>query len=242
MNLVAVNVLIIICGIALMISLPFYFKRKNAMDAANAKHEEYLKDMLRIDKNYAPYQRQLSKNLNIINYWLKTGKDPAESEEDSENVEKADRFFAGLMNPVEAKKWKESIKKARESDEDEYDVKSLRVDEFSVTNMEPTDLDQTEAHFYYSHDYGENIFYCVTLEAFEKRYYRNILYFTTARPTNLPLVYPYKYEGAQMLSLYNHPSQAVWFLKNWKMIREGLEGQDQEVVPIDESVTEDFDL
>ena len=60
--------------------------------------------------------------------------------------------------------------------------------------------------------------------------------------TNIPVVYPYKYEGAQMLSLYKHPAQTVWFLKNWKSIREGLEGGAYEdIVELDDSVA-DFDL
>jgi hypothetical protein len=55
-------------------------------------------------------------------------------------------------------------------------------------------------------------------------------------------VYPHKYEGAQMLSLYKHPAQTVWFLKNWKLIREGLEGNASEMPPLDESITDEFDL
>ena len=45
-----------------------------------------------------------------------------------------------------------------------------------------------------------------------------------------------------MLSLYAHPAQTVWFLQNWKLIREGLESGKIEVPEIDESVTDEFDL
>ncbi len=242
MDWVVVNVFVIFCGIALLIGLPFYFKRKNALEAAKHDFEEYLKDMVHLDKKYAPHLRLLTKNLNTINYWLKTGRDPAESEEDSEKVEKEDRFFAGLMNPVEAKKWKEAIKKAKESDEEDEEVKSIRVSEFEVTGMDLSDVEQNEMKFYYNTDFGENIFYCVTPTALNKHLYRNVLFFTTARPTNIPLVYPYKYEGAQMLSLYKHPAQTVWFLQNWKLIREGLEGADKGEVNLDERITNDFDL
>ena len=45
-----------------------------------------------------------------------------------------------------------------------------------------------------------------------------------------------------MLSLYKHPAQTVWFLQNWKLIREGLEGAGKDAVTLDESITKDFDL
>ncbi|MCR5581314.1 MAG: hypothetical protein K6F66_06975, partial [Pseudobutyrivibrio sp.] len=94
----------------------------------------------------------------------------------------------------------------------------------------------------YSTDFGEAITYCVTPGALSKHMYRNVVYFTTARPSNIPLVYPHKYEGAQMLSLYKHPAQTVWFLQNWKLIREGLEGAGSADIPLDESITNEFDL
>ena len=242
MNWVLVNLLIIIVGVTALIGLPFYFKRKNAYEAARIEFETYLKDMVQLDKKYAPHVRELTKNLNTINYWLKTGKDPAESEEESEKAEQESRFFAGLMNPVEAKKWKEAIKKAKEDTEEDFDMKSIRVNEFEVVNMDGSDVDQTSMKFNYATDFGENIFYCVTPNALSKHMYKNILFFTTARPTNIPLVYPYKYEGAQMLSLYKHPAQTVLFLQNWKLIREGLEGAGADTEPLDESITKDFDL
>lgn len=242
MDWVAVNILVILVGITLLIGLPFYFKRKNAIEAARQEFENYLKEMVRLDKQYAPHVRLLTNNLNTINYWLKTGRDPNESEEDSEKAEKENRFFAGLMNPVEAKKWKEAVRKAKEDDEEDLDIKSLRVEEFEVSGMEPSDVNQESMKFWYSSDFGDNIFYCVTPNAITKHLYKNVLFFTTARPTNIPLVYPYKYEGAQMLSLYKHPAQTVWFLRNWKLIREGLEGAGADTVPLDESITNDFDL
>ena len=242
MNWVAVNICVIIVGISALVGLPFYFKRKNALRAAREEFEYYLKLMVQMDKQYAPHVRLLTNNLNTINYWLKTGRDPSESEEDSEKAEKENRFFAGLMNPVEAKKWKDAVKKAKEDDEEDLEMKSLRVDEFEVTGMEPSDVDQASMKFWYSTDFGENIFYCVTPNAITKHLYRNVLFFTTARPSNIPLVYPYKYEGAQMLSLYKHPAQTVWFLQNWKLIREGLEGAGADTVALDESITNEFDL
>jgi hypothetical protein len=242
MDWIIINVFVIFMGIALLVGLPFYFGHKNTMNAYKEKYETYLKDMVALDKKYAPYLTQLHKNLNTINYWLKTGKDPAESEEEAERAEKEDRFFAGLMNALEAKKWKEAVKNAKQDEIEDLDVKALRVEEFDVTGMEASDVEQTSMKFYYSEDFGEQIFYCVTPEAMSKRLYKNIVYFTTARPTNIPLVYPYKYEGAQMLSLYKHPAQTVWFLANWKLIREGLESAYSEVPELDESVTDDFDL
>jgi hypothetical protein len=91
-------------------------------------------------------------------------------------------------------------------------------------------------------DYGDYIYYCATPEFLEAEDYKHVIFFTTARTTNIPLVYPHKYEGAQMLSLYKHPAQTVWFLKNWKLIREGLEGGAEEKAPLDESITDEFDL
>lgn len=243
MDWIVVNLFIIIMGITLIIVLPFYFKYKNGMEAYKAQFEGYLKKMVSLDKQYAPHINLLTKNLNTINYWLKTGKDPTESEEESEKAEQEDRFFAGLMNPVEAKKWKEALKKARlDAEEADFDIKALRVGEFDVTGMTPCDVEQTEMKFWYSEDFGENIFYCVTPIALSKQMYKNIIYFTTARPANMPLVYPFKYEGAQMLSLYKHPAQTVWFLQNWKLIREGLESAALDIPELDESITNEFGL
>ena len=242
MDWIIINIFVIFMGICLLIGLPLYFKQKNTLEAYRKEFENYLKEMVRLDKQYASHVTQLNKNLNTINYWLKTGKDPTESEEEAENAQKADRFFAGLMSPLEAKKWKEAINKAKEQNDEDFDIKSLRVDEFNVTGMEPCDVNQTEMKFHYSSDFGENIFYCVTPEAVAKHLYKNVVFFTTARPTNIPLVFPYKYEGAQMLSLYKHPAQTVWFLRNWKLIREGLESALIDAPELDESVTNDFDL
>lgn len=242
MDWVVVNVLVIFCGIALLIVLPMFFKRKNTLEAAKQEYEAKLKKMVSLDKQYAPYISQLNKNLTIINHWLKTGKDPNESEEESEKTEQEDRFFAGLMNPLEAKKWKEAIRKAKEEDNIDFDIKSLRVNEFEVDAMEPCDVEQTTMKFSYSEDFGENIYYCINPDAIAKHLYKHLIFFTTARTTNIPLVYPYKYEGAQMLSLYKHPAQTVWFLRNWKLIREGLESADVDIPELDESVTDEFDL
>ena len=44
-----------------------------------------------MDKQYAPHVRLLTNNLNTINYWLKTGRDPNESEEDSEKASEDDK-------------------------------------------------------------------------------------------------------------------------------------------------------
>ena len=242
MDWIIINVFVIFFGIALLIGLPMYFKKKNIIEAAKREYEANLKEMVQLDKQYAPYISQLNKNLNIINHWLKTGKDPTESEEESEKVEKEDKFFAGLMSPLEAKKWKEAIKKAKEEDNIDFDIKSLRVNEFDVNDMNPCDVKQTNMKFNYSDDFGENIYYCINPDAITKHLYRHLIFFTTARTTNIPLVYPYKYEGAQMLSLYKHPAQTVWFLQNWKLIREGLESADVDIPELDESVTDEFDL
>ncbi|MBQ7148062.1 MAG: hypothetical protein IJR96_04865 [Pseudobutyrivibrio sp.] len=242
MDWFAINLAILVISLNLLIGMPIYFKRKNAKAAARAVFQEQWDDMVSLDKHYAPHIQQLNKNLNIINYWLKTGKDPTESEEEAEKQEKEDRFFAGLMNPLEAKKWKEAVKKAKEENNIDLDIKSIRVEEFQVYDMDPMEVDQTEMKFNYCTDAGEYIYYCVNPEAIEKKMYRHVIFFTTSRPTNIPLVYPYKYEGAQMLSLYKHPGQTVWFLKNWRLIREGLEGDyDEEAVELDEDVA-DFDL
>ncbi len=242
MDWFAINLAILVISLNLLIGMPIYFKRKNAKAAARAAFQEQWDDMVSLDKHYAPHIQQLNKNLNIINYWLKTGKDPTESEEEAEKQEKEDRFFAGLMNPLEAKKWKEAVKKAKEENNIDLDIKSIRVEEFQVYDMDPMEVDQTVMKFNYCTDAGEYIYYCVNPEAIEKKMYRHVIFFTTSRPTNIPLVYPYKYEGAQMLSLYKHPGQTVWFLKNWRLIREGLEGDyDEEAVELDEDVA-DFDL
>ncbi|QFJ55918.1 hypothetical protein [Pseudobutyrivibrio xylanivorans] len=242
MDWFAINLAILLISLNLLIGLPIYFKRKNVRNAARAAFQKQWDDMVTLDKQYAPHIQQLNKNLNIINYWLKTGKDPTESEEEAEKQEKEDRFFAGLMDPLEAKKWKEAVRKAKEEHNIDLDIKEIRVDEFRVYDMDPMDVNQTKMDFKYCTDCGDYIYYCATPDAVDKKMYRHVVYFTTSRPTNLPIVYPFKYEGAQMLSLYKHPSQTVWFLKNWKLIREGLEGQmEEEAVELDESITE-FDL
>ena len=101
MDWFAINLAILVISLNLLIGMPIYFKRKNAKAAARAVFQEQWDDMVSLDKHYAPHIQQLNKNLNIINYWLKTGKDPTESEEEAEKQEKEDRFFAGLMNPLE---------------------------------------------------------------------------------------------------------------------------------------------
>lgn len=242
MNWVSVNVLIILIGISLLVGLPFYFKHNNLVAEYKADYEKFLNNMLTLDKQYAVHFRQLNKNLNTINHWLKTGKDPTEDEEESEKVEQEDKFFAGLMNPLEAKKWKEAVKKAKAEDTEDFDVKSIRVEKFDVEGMDPTDVGQTKMSFTYAPEFEDCIYYCATPDALEKHMYKCVVFFTTSRPTNIPLVYPYKYEGAQMLSLYKHPGQTIWFLKNWKLIREGLEALNlEEIVELDESI-KDFDL
>ena len=242
MDWLSVNLSILLISLSLLIGLPIYFKKKNARVASNEAFQEYWQNMVSLDKYYAIHIEQLNKHLNTINYWLKKGIDPTESEEDQERLEQEDRFFAGLMNPLEAKKWRESVKKAREDDSEAEDVKSIRVNEFFVEDMEEMEVEQSKMDFVYAPDLDDCIYYCATPEALEKKDYRHVIYFTTSRPTNIPVVYPYKYEGAQMLSLYKHPAQTVWFLKNWKSIREGLEGGAYEdIVELDDSVA-DFDL
>lgn len=242
MDWFAINLAVLLIGIHLLIAMPIYFKRKNVKTAAREAFKEQWENMVALDKHYAQHIQQLNKNLNIINYWLKTGKDPTESEEEAEKQQQEDRFFAGLMNPLEAKKWKEAVRKAKEEQNIDLDIKEMRVEEFEVHDMDPMDTDQTDIKFHYATDSGEYIYYCINPEAVEKKMYRYLVFFTTSRPTNIPIVYPYKYEGAQMLSLYKHPGQTVWFLKNWKLIREGLEGEmDLEEVELDEDVA-DFDL
>lgn len=242
MDWLVVNIFVCLIGVQLLVAMPIYFRKKNVRVARTAQYEEYVSNMLEQDKIYAQHSRQLNKNLNIINYWLKTGKDPTENEEDSEKAEQEDRFFAGLMDPLEVRKWKKSIKAAKEDNSVDEDIKSLRIDEFTARGMEPMEVEQDEMTFYYMTDYGEYIYYCVTPEFLELGDYKHVIYFTTSRSANIPLVYPHKYEGAQMLSLYKHPAQTVWFLKNWKLIREGLEGGIDDLPPIDESVTDEFDL
>ncbi len=242
MDWLTINIFICAIGVMLLFLMPVYFKQKNTRRAVEAEYESYISKMEKDDKLYAQHTRQLNKNLNVINFWLKTGKDPSENEEDSETVEQEDRFFAGLMDPMEAKRWKKSVEKSTSDDAEDEEVKSIRVDEFKVTEMEPMEVEQAEMTFYYMTDYGEYIYYCVTPEYLENNDFTHVIYFTTSRSTNIPLVYPHKYEGAQMLSLYKHPAQTVWFLKNWKLIREGLEGNASEMPPLDESITDEFDL
>ena len=76
MDWIIINLFVIFMGISLLVGLPMYFRRKNALDAYKKEFEEYLKNMVKLDKQYAAYIPQLNKNLNIINHWLKTGKDP----------------------------------------------------------------------------------------------------------------------------------------------------------------------
>lgn len=242
MDWLIINIFVILIGIQLLVGMPIYFKKKNVKAALQAEFDDYVRGMVKLDKQYAPHIQQLNKHLNTINYWLKTGKDPNENEEDSEKAEKEDRFFAGLMDPLEAKKWRKAVKEAKKKGEQEdQEVKDLRVPAFTVTGMEPLDVKQPKMKFYYATDFGEYIYYCVTPGNISKKMYKQVLYFTTSRPGNMPLVYPHKYDGAQMLSLYKHPAQTVWFLKNWKLIREGLEHQDEVLPELDADISE-FDL
>lgn len=242
MNWFTVNVVILLAGLNLLIGLPIHFLRKNARREAQQQFQEYWQNLVNLDKQYAPHIPQLNKHLNTINYWLKTAVDPTESEEDKERVEQEDRFFSGLMNPLEAKKWKEAVKNARAEAETDNSIKEARIHDFFVSDMEPMEVEQTKMNFVYAPELDDCIYYCVTPEAVIKREYRHVIFFTTSRPTNLPVTYPYKYEGAQMLSLYKHPAQTVWFLKNWKLIREGLEGgSEEDQVELDDTVV-DFDL
>ena len=242
MNWFTVNVVIFLGALNLLIGLPIHFLRKNARRDAQQQFQEYWQGMVNLDKIYTPHINELNKHLNTINYWLKTTIDPSESEEDQERVEQEDRFFAGLMNPIEAKKWKEAVKTARDEAATDESMKEARQREFFVDGMEPMEVEQTKMNFVYAPEHNDCIYYCVTPEAIIKKQYRHVIFFTTSRPTGLPITYPYKYEGAQMLSLYKHPAQTVWFLKNWKLIREGLEGgAPEDIVELDDSVV-DFDL
>ncbi len=232
-------IIICICvGIVLLIVLLLYFSKKNEEEAAKAEFQDYLNELHEIDTKYYPHMRQLGKNLNIVNYWLKTGHDPAQSEEDSENAKKEDLFYAGRMDKLEARKWANAVKKSMEAEAEDAAKKKSRVPEFTVENMNGLDWEQYEMKFIYSKDFGESICYCGTPEALEKQHYKYVVFFTTARPANLPLVYPYKYEGAQLVSLYKHPSQAYWFLDNWKLIRDGLEGTSAKATMVGESLAE----
>jgi len=240
MNLIAINLLVTFCSIALLVGMVFYFKRKNMLVQSQQEFEDYIRNMAANDKIYTVHARQLNRHLNTINYWLKFGREPEDAEEESERADEEDRFFSGLMTNAEALKWKEKSIKNPVDDTVDTQAMALRIDEFSVTDMEPMEVEQPEMKFFYSTEFGESIYYCATPKPLENCIYKNVIYFTTARPTNIPLVYPHKYEGAQMLSLYRHPAQTVWFLKNWKLIREGLEAMDNSV-DLDESV-KDFDL
>ncbi len=228
-------------GIIMLIVLPLYFTKQNEAIAAREEFEEYLERLKECDKKYYPHLRQLGKNLNIVNYWLKTGKDPTDSENNAEEAKKEDLFYGGRMDRLEARRWAAAVKKSLEDDEANKAKKSSRIPEFYLDRLKGMDFGQTEMKFTYSNQPGEYITYCGTPDALEKGMYKNVIFFTTARPTNLPLVYPYKYEGAQLFSLYKHPSQAIWFLNNWKRIREGLEGSTPEAERIDEKLAE-FDL
>ncbi len=240
MNWFGINLFILICGVVLLGVLPVYFRRKNALVASQQNFENYIKEMAANDKLYSVHSKQLGKHLNTINYWLKTGTEPEDTDEEAERAEEEDRFFSGLMTTAEALKWKEKTKLNPVEITVDEEVKAQRAEEFSVEGMEPMEVEQEEMKFYYSTEFGESIYYCATPEALEDNFFRNVIYFTTARPTNIPLVYPHKYEGAQMLSLYKHPGQTVWFLKNWKLIREALESTEGSV-SLDESI-KDFDL
>ena len=239
----AIAILVVAVGVQLVVITPMYFLKKNRRQAAEAEVQEFIRQMGRLDKQYASHQRQLAKDLNLINYWLKTGNDPDEVMSQDEKDANASKFKQAPMGAEDAKKWTAVLEADKfGKSEDNVEVKALRNGEFTVTDMEPADAGLTEAAFTYSDDYYENIYYCINPEMLEKKYYKYVIYFTTARATQIPMTYPHKYDGAQMLSLYKHPSQAIWFIKNWKRIREELERHDDtEVYEIDDSIT-DFDL
>jgi len=228
-------VLFIIIGILLLIWMPWYFIRKNNKGASQAAFEEYLKEMNKYDKSYMPHIAQLSNNLDMINYWLKTGNEPAELQEASGAKNKSK-----VLSSDQMAKWSPS------DDEDLLGpneiAKAMRNPDFVVYDLEPNEFGQDEVQFFYSSDYIDYVYYCATPEALEKKFYKNVLYFTTSKPTQIPVVYPNKYEGAQMLSLYKHPCQAIWFLKNWKKIRNALEIAAEGLPAMEETSLDQFDI
>jgi len=237
------TIVIGICfGIVLLIFLPLYFTKKNDAAADQEEFEEYLLELKALNTKYMPHLRKLSANLNTINYWLKTGRDPSDDAKDAEKAKNESRFYEGLMDKAEAKQWEAAVKMAKKKKSTaNEDVKALRIPEFELKGLDGIKLGQKEMKFFYSKEYGDIIYYCVTPQYIKKGRFKNVLFFTTARPTNIPMTFPYKYEGAQMLSLYKHPVQALWFIANWKRIREGLEGTSPEVAELDETLAE-FDL
>ena len=216
-------IIAILVGVQLIIILPRYFIKSNNRKAAQASFDSFVKELSKYDKQYGAYGRQLTKTLNVINYWLRTGNDPAELDLNIESDELRDKERVAAM-------------------EDNIVVKEKRNAEFDVYGLEENEFGQESATFHYSHDYIECIYYCITPEALEKKYYRNVIYCTTSKPTNIPMVYPYKYDGAQMISLYKHPSQAMWFVKNWKKIREELEAVSEEPDLEMDAALDDFNL
>ena len=52
MDWLVVNVFVIFMGIALLIGLPMYFKQKNILEAYKNEFENYLKEMVQLDKHY----------------------------------------------------------------------------------------------------------------------------------------------------------------------------------------------
>lgn len=245
MNITILIIVLILVGIPLLLILPKYFVKTNTRQAAQNEFEKYVKRLSALNKQYVPHQKQLISNLNLINYFLKTGKDPHDPQAEEERRIQEDRYQRKLMTPQEAQEYEESkarsLLETANMVEVDQQAKDIRQDEFEVDRLEPCDVEQSSMKFYYKTDFGEYIYYCVTPAAIEKKYYNNVLYFTTSRPASMPLVYPHKYEGAQMLSLYKHPAQAIWFLQNWKVIRDAMECKPDEPVKLNETIS-DFDL
>nr|MCR4695058.1 hypothetical protein [Pseudobutyrivibrio sp.] len=152
-------------GIALMVTLPLYFTRKNEAAAAKEEFEEYIDKLRACDHKYSPLSRQLSNNLNTINFWLKTGRNPADDDEDSKIAENAHRFYSGQMDRVEARRWANAVKEAQNSEAAVKEAKAKRNKEFTLTGLKGMDFGQSEMTFYYDRTYSDQIYYCVSNDA-----------------------------------------------------------------------------
>ncbi|MCF0130702.1 MAG: hypothetical protein HUJ71_03195 [Pseudobutyrivibrio sp.] len=228
----------IVIGIA-MCAVAVFFATKafgiaNSNEVYRKKLEDYLRRLVRLDKQYSAGMPQIQKNLNKITFLLRTGNEEPEFSE-KEKPKTQMEIEALSLRLEKEKKLLEMACKTNEA------AKACRNGEFHVDFMDENPGGTVSMDFYYSEEYGEQIFYCVTPEALDEKKYRYALYFTTAMPNLLPAVYPHKYEGATMRSLYSHPSQAIWFLSNWKLIREKLESIPEATTDMDH-ILSDFNV
>ncbi|MCF0129634.1 MAG: hypothetical protein HUJ70_13715 [Pseudobutyrivibrio sp.] len=218
MTLIIIVFILMVAFLAGMLVLcTSLFGMKNSNKAYRDQLEEFVTNMVRMDKRYSSQMRKINKNMGKINFFLRTGNEEPEFEE--REAPKNSMEIAALNLALEREK--KIMDQACIVNEE---AKNQRNHEFHVSNMKPEPLDITSMDFrYFMEEGADQIMFCANENALELKKYQYAIYFTTMMPGRLPKDYPHKRDGATLRSIYDHPSMAIWFLTNWRQIREQLE-------------------